>query len=181
MARYVAFLKGINVGGRRVKMERLRGPFEELGFSSVSTLLASGNVVFEAPGDDAPALEAAIEGQLKASLGFEVETFVRTAEEVAAVAGSRPFGVEVVEGPGVSVQVLFLRVAPGEEAERAVMACRTDCDDFRAIGRELFWLRRGRVSDSEVPWAMLGRKVLGSGTMRNLETVRKLARPGASA
>src|SRR3954469_1096146 len=76
--RYIAFLRGINVGGHRVKMDRLRDLFTALGFSNVATFIASGNVIFEAPATDVTELEERIEAQLERSLGYEVEIFVRT-------------------------------------------------------------------------------------------------------
>ena len=79
--RYVAFLRAVNVGGRRVSMDRLRAVFEELGFEAVSTYIASGNVVFEASGRAAD-LERAIEEKLADALGFEVTTFLRRARDV---------------------------------------------------------------------------------------------------
>ena len=61
MSRYLAFLRAINVGGHTVKMDALRHIFESLGFTSVETFIASGNVIFEAGQQDPAALEKAIE------------------------------------------------------------------------------------------------------------------------
>ncbi|HET7904254.1 MAG TPA: DUF1697 domain-containing protein, partial [Candidatus Eisenbacteria bacterium] len=83
MPRYAAFLRAINVGGRVVTMERLRGVFDEAGFPGARTILASGNVVFEAGARAAAAgLEAKIAAALKAALGYEVATFIRTPAEL---------------------------------------------------------------------------------------------------
>ena len=49
MARYVAFLRGMNLGRRRITNDALRAEFEALGFGGVATFLASGNVIFESP------------------------------------------------------------------------------------------------------------------------------------
>ncbi len=62
MPRFIAFLRAINVGGRTVKMDGLRRLFAALGFSSVETFIASGNVVFEATLKNARALARGIEG-----------------------------------------------------------------------------------------------------------------------
>src|SRR4030095_12804333 len=82
MPRYVAFLRAINVGGHIVKMDQLRKLFTQLGFTDVETFIASGNVLFTSPSKSGAALEAKIEKHLKAALGYEVATFVRTATEV---------------------------------------------------------------------------------------------------
>src|ERR1700690_628604 len=85
MPRYVALLRGINLGGHTVKMARLKELFEELGFKKVETFIASGNVIFESASKSAPALEKKIAAHLEKSLGFPAMTFLRTDEELAAV------------------------------------------------------------------------------------------------
>jgi uncharacterized protein (DUF1697 family) len=85
VAAYVAFLRGINLGNRRVKMAELARLFEEMNFGAVSTFIASGNVLFESDSVDHVALERQIEGHLESALGYSVDTFVRTRDEVAAV------------------------------------------------------------------------------------------------
>ena len=91
MPRFIAFLRAINVGGHVVKMDELRAMFESLGLAQVETFIASGNVIFTSRSTDVAALEKKIEARLHKALGYEVATFLRTCEEVAAVAGYRPF------------------------------------------------------------------------------------------
>ena len=86
MTRYVAFLRGLNVGGHTVKMDALRKHFEDLGFENVSTFIASGNVIFETKDAKPAALEKKIEQALERALGYEVATFLRTDKEVAQIA-----------------------------------------------------------------------------------------------
>jgi len=85
MPRLIAFLRAINVGGHTVTMEKLRREFEGLGLKDVETFIASGNVIFTARQADTVALEKKIEARLHKALGYEVATFVRSCEEVAAV------------------------------------------------------------------------------------------------
>ena len=87
--RYVAFLRGINLGKRRVAMTRLKALFEELGYGDVATFIASGNVVFSSPSRDAAALETEIASHLEATLGYDVDTFVRTSAEVIKITARR--------------------------------------------------------------------------------------------
>jgi uncharacterized protein (DUF1697 family) len=72
MQRYIAFLRGINLGTRRLPMSRLRDLFEKLGFDDVKTFIASGNVVFSSKVKDASQLELRIAKHLEASLGYSV-------------------------------------------------------------------------------------------------------------
>ncbi|MCF7689496.1 MAG: DUF1697 domain-containing protein [Cephaloticoccus sp.] len=174
MPRYVAFLRSINVGRRRVVMAELKRHFEALGFTAVSTFIASGNVIFTAPIKVAARLERQIETGLAQALGFPVETFVRTVDEVAAIAGSRPFRGETPAGG--AVYVTLLKAPLPVATARALTAIRTATDEFCVRGREYYWLCRIRSSDSKI-WASPEIKALklAVGTARNMTSVRKLA------
>src|ERR1700761_1452901 len=89
--RLIAFLRAINVGGHTVTMTRLRQEFEALGLKDVETFIASGNVIFSARQADTAALAKKIETHLRKALGYEVATFVRTCDEVAAIARYQAF------------------------------------------------------------------------------------------
>jgi uncharacterized protein (DUF1697 family) len=175
MPRYIAFLRGINVGGHRVKMNQLRGLFEALKFSNVSTFIASGNVIFEASGKKAAALEERIEGHLQDALGYEVATFLRTPAEVATVAAMQPFGNGDGEAPGHTINVAFLRAPIGPESAERLLSLRTSYDEFHVNGREFFWLCRGKMSDTLIPAPLFAKAVAAPCTMRNLTTIRKLS------
>jgi uncharacterized protein (DUF1697 family) len=171
--RYVAFLRAINVGGHTVKMETLRALFEGLRFKNVSTFIASGNVLFDADRSDPAALELRIEKHLEKALGYEVGTFLRSTDQVAAVAAYEPFDAARAAAAH-TVSVTFLKGPLDAGVRRAIMALRCDTDDFHANQRELYWLTETPMSDSTVARPLL--KTLGKvGTMRNLTTVRKLA------
>src|SRR3954464_11906486 len=99
MPQYVAFLRGINLGNRRLKMEQLKALFEDMKFSEVATFIASGNVLFESKAKDDLKLTKMIEAHLEKALGYDVDTFVRTRAEVAAVTAFRPFSKAEMEKP----------------------------------------------------------------------------------
>jgi uncharacterized protein (DUF1697 family) len=168
-ARRFAFLRGLNVGGHRVRMERLRGLFRELGFGGVESFIASGNLVFIAPGSGAE-LEARIEPHLAAALGYGVDTFVRTPEEVAAILALRPFGAAPDEG--ATPHVAFLKRADDAELAATLAALRTPTDEFRVVGREAYWLCRTRMSES--PVGVKVTKALSRATLRNSSTLRRM-------
>lgn len=179
MPRQVAFLRGINLGGRRVRMERLREIFTTMGFEDAQTFIASGNVVFDVPAGAAPELEGRIEAALSDALGYDVATFVRSLERVGRIA-ERALVPE--EATDVNAHVVFLRAAPGSEVGRALRALQTPDDTFLVEGREAFWLRRGRLSETRVPAADLARALGGAdNTMRNMNTLRRIAAKFAEA
>jgi uncharacterized protein (DUF1697 family) len=175
MPRYISFLRGINLGSRRLKMERLRALFEELKLSNVSTFIASGNVIFDASARNAAALEARVERHLATALGYDVSTFIRTPAEIAAVAGFRPFEIDDEAEPSASIQVIFLRAPLDQEAHDEVLALQTDLDRFCIHEREIYWLCRGSVARPSYSPALFAKAIRTPGTARNVTTVRKIA------
>lgn len=174
MNRYIGFLRAINITGRTIKMERLRGLIEALGFDNVATFIASGNVIFDTAEGDTVALEGRIEDQLREELGYEVITFLRTPAEVAAIAAREPFGPDEA-AEAFATMVALLKAPPAKAAREKLMAYRSASDDFHVHGREVYWLRRSQVSEKN--FAMAGfEKVLNmSSTIRGMNTVRRLA------
>lgn len=181
MPRYIAFLRAINVGGRVVKMDRLRALFEALKLRNVETVIASGNVLFDTATGDADALERRIERHLARELGYEVATFVRTPAQLAAVAAHEPFAELGPLEAGRDLWIGFLSAPPTADVERAVLALATDVDRFHVTGRELYWRRLVRNVESLRLGARLERVLGVPMTMRNATTVRKLAERAAAS
>ncbi len=202
MARAVALLRGINVGGRTANKAQLAGVLTSLGLTGVSTFIASGNVLFDLdPGPtgkgptgkgptgkgptgkgptgkdslteaDRADLEARIETGLQAALGFAVVTFVRTAAEVSAAAGLDAFPGT---DPTVSRHVGFLKTIPSAAVRDAVAALSTDRDVLSIHDRELWWLAHDGVGRSALKPGALDKAAGQPVTARNVTTVRKLA------
>jgi uncharacterized protein (DUF1697 family) len=175
MPRYIAFLRAINVGGRRtVKMDFLRQLFESLGFSNVETFIASGNVVFETTAKNAPTLARKIENRLREELGHEVATFIRTDAELAAVANYKPFSQPDLDG-AAALNVAFLAVGLDDQSTQKLMTLRTEIDDFHIHEREVYWLCRKSQSKSKMSNAVLEKALGQKTTLRGANTVKKMA------
>lgn len=175
MTRYFAFLRAINVGGHTVKMEALRAHFEGLGFAGVSTFIASGNVIFEAAEQESAEIERGIEARLAEQLGYPVSAFVRTGDELAAIVGHEPFPGVDLEAKDNTLYVVFLHTEPGEEVRESVLSLRSSLDDFHILGREIYWLSRGKISESPVfIRGLLDKATRVPGTSRNLNTIHRL-------
>jgi uncharacterized protein (DUF1697 family) len=175
VTRYVAFLRAINVGGRRVKMAHLRKLFEALGFSNVETFIASGNVIFDSPAEDTRKLEQRIEVHLRESLGYEVATFARSASELADISRHQSADPSDLNGEGASLYIAFLQTPPSPGTEQKLMAFCSEVDDFRIHGREVYWLCRKQMSESSFSGALLEKTMGMPATMRNATTVKRLA------
>jgi uncharacterized protein (DUF1697 family) len=174
MERYVAFLRGMNLGGRRIKNDELRSEFEALGFVDVACFRASGNVVFGADGGDEGALSARIEAGLGESLGYAVPVFLRGAAELLSIATSEPFEASLVAASKGKLQVILLLDAPAKKQRKDALDLATDEDRLAIDGRELYWLPNGGMSESELDLKAIG-AALGLTTIRTKGTIDQIA------
>jgi uncharacterized protein (DUF1697 family) len=175
MSRYVAFLRGMNLGGRRIKNEELRRQFEEMGFEEVATFRASGNVIFSAPKREAVSkLAARVEKELDERLGYDVPVFLRSIEEAAAIAAHQPFTPKQLKKSKGKLQVSMLKKKPSAAAKKKALALATAEDLLAIEGRELYWLPSGGISESDLDLKALD-SALGPGTIRTIGTIEQIA------
>jgi uncharacterized protein (DUF1697 family) len=172
--RYVALLRAVNVGGRIVKMDRLRAVFEQLPLKKVETFIASGNVLFDSTAS-ASALELRIEKHLEKSLGYAVPAMLRSAAEIKVVAAHTPFPSLKAVPPQGALYVGFLKSPLEKSAAAKVIALADATSDFHVHGREVYWLARDRMAVLKDTGTKLQRAVAMPMTVRNVTTVRKLA------
>ncbi len=173
MPKYIAFLRAINVGGHVVRMDHLQKLFVGLGFLNVETFIASGNVIFDSTSKSTRALEKKIQTCLLESLGYEVTTFLRTVPEVVSIAGYKAF-----PDSEVAVHTLYIGFMADEPEQRAnekLLQLTNEADEFRLHRREVYWLRRGNLSESKVSGALLTKALGLPVTVRNVTTVKRLA------
>jgi uncharacterized protein (DUF1697 family) len=175
MATHAAFLRGLNLGAHhRVSNAELQGMFEALGLGEVKAFRTSGNVAFTSAREPVEQLRTRIEDALARELGYEVATFLRTAEELRAICASEPFERARVEaGPG-KLQVSILASSPPAGARKAVLAM-ADEHDLLAFGeRELYWLPSGGIMETALDLTAIER-ALGPTTRRTKGTLEQLA------
>lgn len=173
MPRYVAFLRGMNLGRRRIKNPELCAAFEEIGFTNVSAFLASGNVIFDTDESDPAAVANSIEVGLSDSLGYEVPTFLRSADEVRSIAGYQPFADVTAERTG-KMQVAMVGSNVEQSARDSVLKLSNDTDMLEMVGRELYWWPKGNFLDSQLDLNAL-ESILGPFTIRTKNTIERLA------
>lgn len=173
MNRYVAFLRGMNLGGRRIRNEELRAEFETLGFVEVACFRASGNVVFASEENDEPTLTVQIEAGLGEALGYAVPIFLRDEAELRAIAAREPFKPAAVAASKGKLQVALLPTAPSGSGSKDALALATDEDRLAIEGRELYWLPSGGISESDLDLKSL-EAALGPWTMRTMGTVEQI-------
>ncbi len=171
--RFVAFLRGMNLGRRRVKNEQLCARLAGLGFDNVSAFLASGNLIFDASGR-AAGIASDIEHSLREGLGYKVPVFLRRAAEVRAIAECRPFAGEPASSGG-KLQVALLASEPSATARSRVLAQQSEADRLMLCGRELFWLPRGKLTESDLDLPLI-EATLGPLTIRTFRTVDRIVK-----
>ncbi len=175
MPRYIALLRGINLGKRRIKMDTLRALFTELPFTDVTTHLASGNVLFNASTRATAKLESTIEAHLLTRTGWDVPTMVRSQAELTTLVAQAPLGDCFADQPAASMQVTFFKTPLPDELSASLTATRTATDRFAIVGREAYWRCATKLTESIV-WTEKRPNPyqLPTGTTRNLNTLRAL-------
>ncbi len=179
------FLRGINIGGHRVKMARLREIFDDLGHPGARTHQAAGNVVLHDPPGDARGVVQGIETGLEHALGYAVPTFLRTSGELWELLAHAPVDPSELEGPDHAHYVLLLRNAVDDAVRDRFAPLDSERDSFRYGPREVHWLSRGKMSESPIfggPFERATRDLLH--TMRKattLQGVLRLCGPASSS
>lgn len=174
MARYVALLKGINVGRhKQIAMADLRALLEAAGGSDVRTHLRSGNAIFSSPQRDADALAALIEQKIVEQLDMSVACLVRSREELDAVVAGNPLADIATDGS--KLMALFLSAAPHPDLVATHDPRRLDPGHIEIGDRVIYqWCPEGLLAAP--PAGTLAERHLGvTVTARNWNTVTKLA------
>jgi uncharacterized protein (DUF1697 family) len=166
---FIALLRAVNVGGTgKLPMSELKALCDAAGFAKASTYIASGNALFESDLAEAE-VKSRLEAALQTYAGKPVGVLVRTAAEMAAVAEANPFA----ERPGNLVAAVFLDHAPPPDALDA--AVNVSVEEMALGVREIYihYPNGQGQSKLKIPAAK-------AGTVRNLNTVAKLAELAAA-
>ena len=170
--RYVALLRGVNVGGRnKLPMADLREIFAEAGCAAVQTYIQSGNVVFEAAQDMAERVPEIVTLAIRRRIDIETAVIVRSREELRQVADSNPFDTS---GDPRLLHVAFLQDTPGAEAVARLDPLRSPPDAFAVRGRNVYLHYPNGVARSKLTNEYLAAQLETVSTMRNWRTVLTL-------
>lgn len=172
MARYLALLRGVNVGGVAIRMTDLAAVFRDLGYAGVRTVLASGNVVFETDAT-AAAAKTTIEAALRRRFGYEAWVHVLESAQVRRIVSQFPFDTE---REGWHAYVIFLLA---EEPRRALLALQSELDpaleSVAAGDGVVYWtVQKGHTLHSTVGRASGKPRFKPLLTTRNLRTLTRM-------
>lgn len=171
MARYVAFLRAVNVGGRRVAMASARRVLEDLGYQDVDSYVNSGNLLFSTM-NKVDELEDTIRAALEREFGFELTTFVRTAKQVQKLVDEKPFNLK---GADTHFVLLPLKRMTAKD-KKAVLGMANEHDELLISGRDVHWLIHGKSTETTLgPKEWKQALPDNPTTARNMRMVSRLA------
>ena len=175
MTAYVALLRAVNLGGtNRVPMAELRTALSARGFEAVSTVLASGNVLFRSAEPERVIAEQVGE-TIEESFGVRVPVVVRSGGELASVVGRNPFLTTGADRDPAKLHVAFLSEQPAAAAAATLDPDRSPPDAFALDGRVVYLSYPNGAGRSRLTLDYLERRLGVAGTARNWRTVQRLA------
>ena len=176
MNRYVAFLRGMNLGNRRIKNEELRAHFEAMGLGGGGDL--PGQRQRDLRDAEARGGGEAGERGSKRSWTSGSATTCRSScaatRRCAAIAAQKPFPAAKVKKSKGKLQVSLLKKKPSAAAKKKVLALAGDEDLLAIEGRELYWLPSGGLLESDLDLKAI-EKLLGADTRRTMGTIEQIA------
>lgn len=170
MERYVAFLRGINVGGVKIKMTDLGECFQNMGFSDVVTVLQTGNVLFSAPKSDLSNLKNQIEQNLSSNFNYNAIVQVFPYEMVAEIVKAYPFET----GPAdMHDYVIFFENNLATELFNEVTVELPE--KIKPAEHALYWkVPKGMTIKSDFFKHLSKAKYKDFNTVRNIKTLQKI-------
>ena len=170
----ISMLRGVNVGGHnKIKMDALRALYESLKFTGCQTHIQSGNVIFKTTERNLSKLTSQIQTAIERSFGFRPDVILRTADELRDVIARNPFAKRRGIEPG-KLLVTFLASAPTAEARDNLLKLKTDPEELRIDGSELYTYYPNGIGHSKLSWPLIERTLKVSGTGRNWNSVIKM-------
>ena len=171
--KYVALLRGINVGGKnKVKMETLREILSVAGFQNVKTYINSGNVIFETAKTDDKKLAKKIEKAIEKEFALKIKVMVRRIEEIESIIKNNPFAGQFENDK--DLHVFFLDEELSVEKRELLLSNNNENEMFAVQNCEIFYLLRISFLDSLIGKDYIGKKLKVSATARNWRTVNKI-------
>ena len=173
MPEYVVLLRGINVGGKSLKMGPLVELFEAMNLREVRTYIQSGNVLFFAATKDAEKIKESLESRIARQFGLEVTVILRTREELRKVIENNPL-LETGSREVERMHVTFLEEKPKAEPPADLPGAQGTMDEFRIAGREVYLFCPGGYGKTVYSNSYFEKRLGVKATTRNWRTVNKL-------
>lgn len=172
MTTYVAFLRGINVGGKNIiKMDALRVAFEKAGFTAVRTVIQSGNVLFESNSADPRKLEDTIEAMLTKTFHTKIRALVRSTQDMVRTVSHFP---DVFSDDAWKHNVIFISRAINDKNILNLFAIKKDIEKLSYHDGVLYWSARKDALTRSTMIKLSTHKEYKDMTARNVNTTQKI-------
>lgn len=173
--RYIALLRGINVGGKNlISMKDLKELFQENGYGDVTTYINSGNIIFSSENEDTDFLKNHCEALIREKLNIDLSLLILTADELIQIAANAP-GWWGTDDNSKHNAIFVIPPATSNEICREVGEAKPQYEKVSAFGRVIFW-SAPLETFSRTRWSrIVGTPAYGKVTIRNSNTVKKLA------
>jgi uncharacterized protein (DUF1697 family) len=172
VSKYIAFIRGINVGGIVLKMDDLKKILDHAGFKKIQTYIQSGNAIFESSITNIPEIEKKIKSGIFKESGLDIVVIVKTKEELEKITASHPFE-EKDNQKGLYITIL--NTQPIENKVRELMDLKSDVDKFILKGDIVYSYYGDGYGKSKFTNNYIENKLSASGTTRNWNTMKKIA------
>jgi uncharacterized protein (DUF1697 family) len=169
--RYVAFLRGINVGGRTIKIAELRSYFEEAGYGEVTTVLQTGNVIFGST-ERLPALKRTIEAGLSARFNYSAHVQIYPVTKLKRIVDASPF-----EGgnPATHSYVIFFEKGLEKQLVEEASGVDPNSENIEIGDGVIYWrVLKGSTLQSDFAQYLTKARYKSFHTSRNINTLRKI-------
>lgn len=175
MQRYIALLRGINVGGhKKILMADLRKLIDTLGYTNIRTYIQTGNIIFDSSTkEDNSTIALNIQDAILDTFGFEVPVMVRTAEEIHAIVKQSPYATEGKSDID-SLHLTLLDAKPTDENIAQLKAIDCHPDSFEIIDKSMYLYCVQKYSDTKLGNNIIEKKLKLRATTRNWKTTLKL-------
>jgi uncharacterized protein (DUF1697 family) len=175
MTKYAAFLRGVNVGGRIVKMAELKTCLEKAGLKNVKTILQSGNVVFDSDETDIPKMKQQIEEVLTKTFNYPAKVQVVSIEKLRKIIQANPFA----DAPADYHQYVIF-IENDLEAGLVAEAGKQLGEEARAGQGVVYWkVQKGQTLKTPFAKLLTKSKYKAFNTNRNINTLQKIMAAGA--
>jgi uncharacterized protein (DUF1697 family) len=168
MMEYISFLRGVNVGGRKIRMDDLRELYISLGLKDVSSYIQSGNIIFNHPRNED--LVSLLENKIMDTFGFEVSIIIRKRSEMEKIVEENPFLEEDVS----KLHITFLKESPQELPKEYIDQIKDNSEKYSIKGKEIYLFLPNGYGRTKLSNNFFEKKLKVTATTRNFKTTRKL-------
>ena len=174
MEKYIALLRGINVGGKnKISMVELKAMFEKLGFSDVSSYINSGNIIFSSSESDEKTLIRKCRSEIEKQFKLDISVTVISAKDLSEALENAPVWWDS-DDQSKHNAIFVILPATAEDIVKKVGAAKSEYEQVGVYGQVIFW-SAPLVTFSKTRWSkVVSSDAYGSITIRNANTAKKL-------